>query len=122
MLSQYVGMPYSLRGKDGLNCWSLVALVYHDFFGTDIPTYGAKNHNDVSSAFTAAFTQDNHGFTKVDEPQDFDVIVMKNKQTTHCGVWFKGRVLHAHNGAKQVMFQQYKAATRNFQDIEFWRR
>ena len=122
MLEAYVGMPYNLHNKNGLNCWALVALVYSDLFDAVVPDYKADNLQAVSAAFTAAFAEGLHGFTQVDEPKDFDVVIMKSERLFHCGIWYQGKVLHANNGAKQVTFERFKDATRNFKVVEFWRK
>ncbi len=122
MFEKYIGIPYSLSNKNGVNCWALVALVYHDLRGLTIPDYESKNHQQVTAAFTAAFAEGLHGFKQVDEPIDFDVVIMKANRLTHCGVWYQGRLLHANNGAKQVTFERLKDVARPFKSIEFWRK
>lgn len=122
MLAEFVGMPYDLQNQKGVNCWSLVALVYDKLFGDKLNDYSAGNIQSVSAAFSAAFAEGKHGFTKVEKPSDFDVVVMYRDKTTHCGVYYQGRLLHANNDAKQVIYERLKDATRAFERVEFWSR
>lgn len=122
MLAEFVGMPYDLRNRKGVNCWSLVALVYEKLFGEQLTDYSAGNIQSVSAAFTAAFAEGEHGFTKVEEVADFDVVVLWADRTTHCGIYYQGRLLHAHSDAKQVIFEKFKDATMFYNRVEFWRK
>ena len=127
-MKQYVGIPYDLHNINGLSCWGLVAKVCFDR-GISVPEYKAENHRQVAAAFTLAFAEGMHGFIQVYKPVNYDVIIMKSRQNEdgtyrliHCGVWYQGKVLHANNGAKQVMFQRFKDVIKPFKEIEFWRK
>ncbi len=39
--SRFIGLPHSPSGADrsGVNCWTLVVLVYRERFGVTLPTY-----------------------------------------------------------------------------------
>ena len=126
-LNNYVGIPYSLRPIDGcLNCWELVALVYSDVFGEDLPMFKADSAADVGAAFTAAFVGGEHGFHKSETYQDFSVIIMSNIRkrlsSIHCGIIYNGMVLHSSGDAKQVVYQTIEQATSQFKEFEFWQR
>lgn len=125
--SNYIGIPYSLRPVDGcLNCWELVAQVYSDVFGQSLPMFKADNNRDVGAAFTAAFASGEHGFIKSKTYSDFSVIIMRNVRkrvsSIHCGVMYKGMVLHSSGDAKQVVYQTIEQATAEFKEFEFWQR
>jgi cell wall-associated NlpC family hydrolase len=126
-VNDYIGMPYSLRPTEGhLNCWELVAKVFHDEFSEELPEYNADTVYDVGAAFTAAFAVGDHGFTRSETYQDFSVIIMSNKRkkvsSIHCGIVYGGMVLHSSGDAKQVVYQPIAHATREFKEVEFWQR
>lgn len=123
MIDKYIGIPYDLFNQDGVNCWALVALVYKDLFGEKLKDFKAERNTfgSISAAFTAAFASGEHGFSRIDNPVDFCVIVMKNKRLQHCGIWYKGNVLHAMSASKQVIYQTEKQATKLFNEVEYWR-
>jgi len=120
MISEFVGIPYDLQNRQGVNCWSLVALVYDKLFNDKLQDYSAKNIQSISAAFSAAFAEGNHGFERVEKPSDFDVVVMYGNITTHCGVYYQGKLLHATSDQKQVVFQRLNDVTRFFNRVEFW--
>lgn len=122
MISQYIGMPYNLHNKNGVNCWALIALVYKDLLDDELVEYNAENSEAVALAFTTAFANGKHGFKQVDTPQDYDVVFMRNRFFHHCGLYYEGKILHANTGAKQVTFERFKDVTRTFKKVEFWRK
>lgn len=124
MFRDYIGLPYDLFNKNGVNCWSLVALVYSDFFDEKLADYASKDKSfqSIAAAFTAAFAEGKHGFTQIDEPVDLCVIVMKHKLLTHCGIWYEGKVIHATSAARQVIMQDEKDAVRQFKSVEYWQK
>ena len=126
-INKYVGIPYSLRPVDGfLNCWQLVSLVYRNELSKDIPGFSANDIADISNAFTAAFATGDHGFSVVDEPKDFDVVVFvserRKRNRFHCGIMYNGKVLHAFNKFGQVVYHSLAEASDSFERVEFWRR
>ena len=126
-INNYEGIPYSLRPIDGcLNCWGLVALVYRNEVGKDIPMFNAGNLSGISRAFTAAFASGEHGFSVVNECIDFDVVVFINdrgaRSEYHCGIIYNNKVLHATNKIGQVVYQALDVASKGFNRVEFWRR
>jgi len=125
-ISRYIGIPYNLRPMAGcVNCWSLVALVYSQEISKDIPMFKSGSIAGIASAFTAAFATGDHGFYKVELPQDYDVIVFINKSEFrseyHCGVYYGGKVLHAVRILGGVVFQDLDIASETFDKVEFWR-
>ena len=124
MVAEYIGLPYDLHNRNGLNCWALVALVYRDLFDLALPDYRSKSesYQDIVAAFTTAFAEGEHGFAQVSEPQDLCVVVMKHRRLQHCGLWYQGRVLHAASAFGQVVLQSEKDACKRFDTIEYWAR
>ncbi len=124
MFNEYVGINYCINNQNGVNCWGLVAMVYRDIFSDDLKLFHSENDSfrAISTAFTKAFTENKHGFKKVDDKADFDVVIMRSNRLTHCGIYYQGKILHSSRGAKQVIFQRFQDATRTFKDIEFWRK
>jgi cell wall-associated NlpC family hydrolase len=125
---EYIGLPYDIHNKNGLNCWALVAKVYKDRFGASIADYPSPSNNirDIAATFTAAFANGEHGFTQQASPKDYDVVIFK-KMTRfnfifHCGIWIDGRVLHSSSRSGGVVYEPLKIAGHGFKEIEFWRR
>ena len=128
MISDYIGINYDIHNNNGVNCWALVAMVYLYELETDIPDFKSVTDNvkDISAVFTAAFATGEHGFKKVDTPENYDVAVFARDTAwgrhCHCGVWYDGKVLHASKDSCGVAYQDIKQASHGFKEIEFWRR
>lgn len=47
-IAQYVGIPYRALGRDrdGCDCWGLLALIYREQFGRDLPDYAMQRWSD----------------------------------------------------------------------------
>lgn len=125
---EYIGMPYDIKNQHGVNCWGLVAKVYNDKFSDDLPDFPSpsKSLADISATFTAAFANGNHGFTMVDKPQNYDVVVFKRKMAKcfyfHCGIWLDGKILHSASRSGGVVYEAFDSVARQFKVVEFWRK
>jgi len=124
MLHSYVGLPYDLWNKTGVNCWGLVSLVYADIYSDIVCEFlpKAEGYRAITAAFTAAFSENKHGFKQVEKPTKHCVVIMKHRLLTHCGIYEDGKVLHANGQAKQVIYQDIKEASRRFDTVEYWAR
>jgi len=127
-MKEYIGLPYDIHNKTGLNCWALVAKVYKDRFGFNIADYPSPSNNirDIAATFTAAFANGTHGFKKHENSKNYDVVIFK-KETRfgfifHCGILIDGRVLHCSSRSGGVVYESLRIAGHGFQEIEFWRR
>ncbi len=125
---EYIGIPYDIRNKTGVNCWGLVAKVYHDKLSDDLPDFPSpsKSLQDIAATFTAAFANNEHGFTMVEKPINYDVVVFKRKMGRsfyfHCGIWLDGKILHSASRSGGVVYEAFSSVAHGFRDIEFWRR
>ena len=125
-IGKYIGLPYSLRPMPGcVNCWGLVALVYSQEKSEEIPIFKSNSTAGIAAAFTAAFAADDHGFYKVELPQDYDVIIFindsVNRSEYHCGIYYNGKVLHAGRALGGSVYQDIDVAKETFNRVEFWR-
>ena len=125
---EYVGLPYDIHNKDGVNCWGLVAKVYHDKFSKEIEDFPSPSNSirDIAATFTAAFANGKHGFKKVEKPKYLDVVIFKKSTRFgfifHCGLWLDGKVLHSASRAGSVVYEPLNIAGHGFTEIEFWQR
>jgi len=124
-LSHWIGTPYDLLNINGLNCWGLVANIRCELFDDELPDYQSKSlsRSDLCAAFTAAFLKDDHGFKKVDKPENYCVVIFKrNNKASHCGLWLDGKVLHSSSRTKQACYELFSVARLGFHEVEFWQK
>jgi len=127
-LAQYIGIKYDLHNRKGLNCWALVAKVYGDLFGDEIPEFVSKTDNpkDIAATFTAAFASGDHGFHQIANPVELCVAVFKRPTKFgfdfHCGIYHQGKILHSSKPVGMVSYQSIAEASRGFRIVEFWQK
>lgn len=117
----YIGTPYSFRS---FNCWDYVAKVRAD---NNIKTRLFKPRN-ISNAFeiiTAEMKKIDNGLTKVDELQDFDIVIAHTIQGKrplyHCGLYYQGHVAHCSQLLKQVVYEPYSEFLTQYDGVTKWR-
>lgn len=103
----YVGLPFG-EGKGEVTCWSLVALVYRDCLGIDLPLYGEISARDLVRVARTMEARKDDGWHLVAEPDCFDVCLMRAPRggsvVAHVGVMVDGqRVLHVEAASAAVV-------------------
>ena len=128
MIAQYIGTPYDIHNKNGLNCWGLITTVYRDLFSDTIKDFpsGTDTPQELAAVFALAFAKNEHGFTITEKPKDFDLVVFSRSSTAgtlyHCGIMYEGKVLHSNKNTGGVVYQSLKDAKRGFREQLFWQR
>lgn len=102
-VSDYLGIPYHFRNENGgICCWGLYCLVMKNERGIeleDIPV-NTPSLKEAAAGFAIFLaTSKDRKMIEKDKPQDFDLVLISkdgaNKKPHHCGVYYKGKVLHA---------------------------
>ena len=120
MLTKYIGKRYSFRAY---NCWDFVVEARKEI-GIDTKVFKPKNLKDAFKVVTAQMQKLGHGLTKIDSPQNYDIVIVskKSKLTSyHCGLVYAGDVVHCcpHIGA--VASCSLFEFTRDKDGVSFWR-
>lgn len=111
----YIGIPHSDRGatRDGVNCWTLVCLVYREQLGIVLPTYqddfvSLEEHREVEALFQGERSRSS--WTLVEQPTAFDVAVFRRGRfLTHVGLVVRpGLMLHVTAGGTSAL-ERYEA-------------
>lgn len=118
-LHTYVGLPFG-DGPGEVTCWSLVARVYADLHGIDLPSYGEISARDLMRVVRAMDSDSAiEPWVVVTDPRPFDVVVMAGprggKHIMHVGLVVDRRqMLHAVEGfdAAVVPFNHFSIAGR----------
>ena len=102
-------------------CWLLVVDVYVNELGLNVKNYHAETDSGLAIArkFRLELSKNEHGFVKIDQPENFAVILM-SKPGSHCGIYYDGKVLHASIGG--VVYQDLLTLKDHFKIMEFWKR
>lgn len=103
----YVGLPFG-EGQGEVTCWSLVARIYRDCLGIDLPAYGEISARDLVRVARTMEAQKDDGWSAVDQPQAFDVCLMRAPRggavVAHVGVMVdQKRVLHVEAASAAVI-------------------
>lgn len=106
----YIGIPFKCDGKDrsGLDCWGLVALVFKEQLGIDLPLYRGV-FSDLSQAclrrVSAIMMQEREKWTKVDNPKIYDVVLLRSGvYAWHVGLVInKKEMIHVMEGIDAVV-------------------
>jgi len=104
-------------------CWFLVADVYASELGVGVGQYEPDHPNirSIASAFRLGLHRSQHGFVRLSEPVDMCVALMAKTERIglhHCGIYFKGRVLHALDSG--VFYEEMMAISDKYAVIEYW--
>lgn len=104
-------------------CWELVSDVYVNEVGFKVKQYKSESQStrDVASAFRLALHNQEHGFVKVESPSDFCVVLMGSTNRLglhHCGVYYKGKVLHALQCGN--VYQDLFSLKDTYKLMEYW--
>lgn len=103
-MNEYLGKSYRVggRGPNYFDCYGLVCDVSARFFGRTLPDIQIKD-SDSLRGIIRALSETNEEwkrFRKVRYPKDGDLVRMiKGDSPVHIGIWMKGKILHAHQGA-----------------------
>ena len=130
-----IGLPWcaGATGEDAFDCWGLVQFWHRELYGIDMGAIAVAVGED-SPAQVLAIRAAVHagGWVQASEPQDGDVVLMRNAVTRgrHIGV-----LLHANNAlgllhcegsiedpTPGVIWEPLVDVQRRYQGLELWRR
>ena len=118
MITKYIDRIYKSPP-----CWGLVSDIYINELGFKVNDYSVQGGSprSASVALRLALHNNEHGLTKVSLPEDYCVVLMgaTNKLGLHhCGVYYKGRVLHALPSGN--VYQDMSSLGDTYKLIEYW--
>ena len=121
---KYIGIPYSFDNSSGVNCWTLVALIYADLFDSELGLYplATGTAREISSVFTQAFAKGDHGFKEVKFPKNYDIVIFNRKEHYHCGIYFDGFILHCSQYTGGVSYQPFLTVKKGFNEVSYWQK
>lgn len=117
----HIGKRYSFKH---FNCWDYAVLIRSEQ-GLTTKKFNPINIGNAFDVITAEMQKINHGLVKVDEPQDFDIVIIKtmkgDRATYHCGIMFEGGVAHCCQKHRQVVYSTFNEFINNTDGVTFWR-
>jgi cell wall-associated NlpC family hydrolase len=104
-------------------CWALVSDIYTSVLGLKLRHLKPKNPSlrAISERFRLALHTGEHGLERVLHPVDFCIVCFakkKNNTPHHCGVYYKGQIIHATEQGN--LFQDLHSLTDTYERIEYW--
>ena len=119
-INDYTGLPYNFRTR---NCWHHVINVRADA-GIYTPRFDVAAISGADAMFEEGH-RDSRGLVQVDEPRDFDAVLMGvwhgKRIIWHSGVYYGGCVSHCELDSRQVRLEALADIRARFQEIQFWR-
>ncbi len=101
---KYEKIPFAEKGRslDGVDCWGLLQIIYREELGIELPSY-LECYNETSERQKLSELveeQATNYWRDVDDPKEFDVIIMKiHGFESHLGlVVRKGVMIHCEEG------------------------
>lgn len=120
-INAYTGKIYNFRTY---NCWHHVRAV-REAEGIDTPRFDVVSPAAANDMFLSGQHEDSKGLTQVDEPQDFDAVLMGCRHggriIWHSGVYYKGYISHCERAAKMVKLEAIPDIRKRYTEIQFWR-
>lgn len=120
--AQYLGTPYvrGADGADGADCWALVRRVLREQRAIDMPALAIAQQGNAR-AIRACFD----GWRAADEPQEFDIVTMKNRNGHHVGIVAKNdgadvMILHSDEPQSNIITLALLSRI-GYKDFSFWR-
>jgi len=120
MLSKYIGKPYSFRRY---NCWDFVVEARKEC-GIETKVFKPATLKEAFQVVTAQMQKLGHGLSKVDEPLNFDIVIVSKQNkfmSYHCGLLFDGVVVHCCPIVGAVTTSTLFEFTRDKDGVSFWR-
>jgi len=106
----YTGIPFKCDGKDrnGSDCWGLIALVYKERRGIELPLYKgvfADQSEACLREVAAVMKREKEKWQKIADPQLYDVIMLRTgAYSWHVGlVVSRKEMLHVMEGIESVV-------------------
>lgn len=117
-INAYLAKQYSAQP-----CWELVADVYATELNAIAVDYkmATRSLRDMAGAFRLALHKSTHGFTQINSPVDYAVVLLGKSDKIgihHCGIYFAGKVLHAMTN--MTLYEDLSAVQDRFAVVEYW--
>lgn len=123
---------YQVKVYPNPPCWALVADVYANELQQDVEGYKTLSESirqlstslrerAIATAFRLALHKNADGFTRVEEPVDYAVVLLAQVPALgihHCGIYYQGKVLHAN--PEGVLYQDLASLRATYPLMEFW--
>ena len=113
-VNDYIGIPFKTNGRDrdGLDCYGLIAAVYKDQLGVDIPDWHVADDSTSTVMETISnglnVELDAQRAHEVAEPKDMDILVLSRMGVAyHVGIYIAGGVLHTVYNSSGSCFESF---------------
>jgi len=126
-VNKYIGLPWLAngRGPDGYDCWGLVALVYKDVLGIELPDFYVPGYtrSRAAKAMGKGLVEciDEQRAVEVERPRDMAIAMLhRNKLCHHVGIKIAGGILHSHKHSRGSVFEPIGQFARQGGELRYY--
>ena len=117
MIDFSIGKPYSFRE---FNCWDYVSSIRLEN-GIKTKLFRPKNLTEAFGLISSGMKSIDSGLLAVNSPENFDIIIVKEKKIYHCGLYYDGLIIHCSRQLKQVVCESLTDFKKHYSEYSFWR-
>jgi len=125
--AKYIGHPYKEggRGTDGVDCWGLLCLVYHQEFHIELPEIPGITATAVLAFHSALEKEVLCDWEESDWPFDGCAVAMSQKEAIHhVGLWADadgGKIIHSWKQQKVIADTPRLLALKGIKTVRYYR-
>lgn len=112
-----IGTPYSFKS---FNCWHYVSSI-RDSNGIKTKLFDVASLNGAFKTIKSEMQKLDHGLTKVEAPENFDIVITRKAKVYHCGLYFNGDVMHCSRALRQVVKESFSDFIKPYESFTLWR-
>ena len=120
-ISDLIGKPWALPCDPpaSFDCWEL-AVAVRDRLGLVTPKYEVAAENRTAAHRASLGKPDPTIWKRLDKPRDGCLVGFGGRFVRHCGVFYRGKIIHAHGNLGHTVCQDVSICTMTMGKPTYW--